>query len=72
MPWNVLLAELVLGLGAALALGTGAALLRYWRTGSFPGQTERPPSFTPVWGKVLLGLLLVVWAIASLDRAGVL
>lgn len=36
---------LLLALGAALFLGTGAALLRYRRTGHFPGEAgnEEPP-----------------------------
>ena len=54
-------------LGAALFLGTGAALLRYRRTGAFPGQ---PPDADPaqtagaVRGSVLK--LLLGGALAAL------
>lgn len=34
---------LVGAVGAALALGTGAALLRFRRTGAFPGREQAEP-----------------------------
>ena len=39
----------VVAIGGALFLGTGAALLRYRRTGVFPGQPapDRPPGDSP-------------------------
>lgn len=63
----------LLAIGAALVLGTGAALLRYRRTGLFPGQptdaegnpTTQPSVRTAV-GKVVLGLALAVWGVAGL------
>lgn len=70
MPWTLIVAELVLGIGAALAIGTGAALVRYWRTGRFPAQEDAAPSLLTAWAKVGLGLVLVVWGVATLDRVG--
>ncbi|HEX2028964.1 MAG TPA: hypothetical protein VHF25_13295 [Nitriliruptorales bacterium] len=71
MPWNLVVGELVLGIGAALAIGTGAALVRYWRTGRFPAQEQdAAPSLLTAWAKVGLGLVLVIWGVATLDRAG--
>lgn len=48
--------------GAALFLGTGAALLTYRRTGAFPGPASGgadPPSVRTAVGKVVLGAALV-------------
>ena len=68
-------AWLVLAVGAALALGTGAALLAYRRDGVFPGQPHDPaqdtgpPMRTRVGyavAKVVLGVVL------ALAGAGVL
>ncbi len=71
IPWDLLIGELLLGIGAALLLGTGTALFRYWRTGTFPGQPEgAEASLTSAWVKVALGVVLVLWGLGSLDRAG--
>jgi hypothetical protein len=58
---------LVLAIGAALFLGTGAALLVYWRTGVFPGQGagERPSVGTAV-AKCAVGALLMLWGLGGL------
>jgi hypothetical protein len=62
----------VAALGAALFLGTGAALFTYRRTGAFPGQPAadeqgRPivPSVRTAVTKVALGALLLVLGLAS-------
>ena len=63
-------------MGAALFLGTGAALLRYRRTGAFPGQ---PPDADPartagaVRGsvfKLVLGGVLVAVGVRTLFAVG--
>lgn len=71
IPWSIILGELVLGVGAALALGTAAALFRYRRTGSFPGQEEgQSASVISAWVKLAIGVVMVVWGVATLDAAG--
>lgn len=71
MSWSIVAGEFLVGVGAALALGTGAALVRYRRTGSFPGQEEgQSASVTSAWVKFGLGLGLLVWGLATLDAAG--
>lgn len=59
--------------GAALLLGTGAALWRYRRTGTFPGQgaagAEPAEGRTRVRAAVMRclgGALVLAWAIALL------
>ena len=61
-------------IGAALLLGTGAALLRYRRTGEFPGQPEdAPPEDTAqavraAKVRITFGTLLLIagaWTLAS-------
>jgi uncharacterized membrane protein len=63
---------LLIATGAALALGTGAALLTFRRTGRFPGHdgTSAPSTRTAV-GKVAVGVaLMVVGASNLLLRVG--
>ncbi len=66
----------LLAVGAALALGTGAALLHYRRKGVFPGQPldddGKPltqPSVRTAIAKVALGVALAVWGFAGLTFA---
>lgn len=71
MDWSIVVGYLVGAIGAALAVGTGLALLRYWRTGRFPGQPEgADASLVSAWVKLGLGAAMVVWGVATLDRAG--
>lgn len=73
MDWSIIAGELVAGIGAALVVGTGLALFRYWRTGRFPGQPEdAEPSVVSAWVKFGLGVVMVVWGLATLDRAGLI
>ena len=61
---------MLLALGAAVSLGTGAALLHYRRHGRFPSQ---PPerelsrsSLRAAKAKLAVGLILALWGLAGL------
>lgn len=63
----------LLAVGAALFLGTGAALLRYRRDGVFPGQPTdddgRPAAAVSVRAAVVkaaVGAVLTVWGAVGL------
>lgn len=58
--------------GAALALGTLAALLRYHRTGAFPGASDQQVStgrLVVLWTRVAVGTVLAVLGVVMLQRA---
>ncbi|MGH8884550.1 MAG: hypothetical protein ACRDYX_05125 [Egibacteraceae bacterium] len=62
---------LVLAIGAALLLGTGAALLAYRRTGVFPGQSASDArsarsSVRTAVAKCVVGGLLMLWGLGGL------
>jgi hypothetical protein len=61
---------MLLAVGGAVALGTGAALIRYRRTGAFPSQPlDRPPERSAVRGavaKLVVGVVLALWGLAGL------
>jgi hypothetical protein len=70
-------------IGAALALGTGAALVRYYRTGTFPEARTREgevlEAYVPtrahligLWGRVVVGGAFAVWAVVTISRSGIL
>ncbi|MPZ87060.1 MAG: hypothetical protein GEU81_03095 [Nitriliruptorales bacterium] len=68
---------LVAAVGAALALGTGAALWTYRRTGAFPGQQaaddEGHPAKTavaPAVTRLALGVVLLVAGLTALASRG--
>lgn len=75
VSWQFLLFGTVGAVGAAMALGTIAALARYRRTGAFPGQEEAadPPSRGQVLGlyaRIAVGLLFAAsgaWALRDLE-----
>ena len=78
IPLPLLAAELVAAVGAALTLGTAVALVRYWRTGTFPG--DAPAQLDPsdhraavrwAWAKIAVGLVMLGWGIASMRAIGV-
>ena len=73
--WAFLLVGTFAAVGAAMALGTLAALLRYHRTGIFPGAeegTQVPPSkITALWLRVAVGVVLTVVGVVAIDRAGI-
>jgi hypothetical protein len=74
--WAFLLVGSFAAVGAAMAVGTLAALLRYRRTGIFPGSEG--PEVLPrarlvaLWVRVGVGAVLTVLGIIALVRAGLL
>jgi hypothetical protein len=74
--WAFLLVGSFAAVGAAMALGTLAALLRYRRTGVFPGSDE--PAELPtrklvvLWVRVGVGVVLTIIGLVILTRAGLL
>lgn len=72
--WQFLIVGSLGALGAALAVGTLAALWRYHRTGSFPDAENDPQPVTTgrlagLWVRVVLGLGVAVYAMISLADA---
>jgi hypothetical protein len=74
--WLFLLIGTFAALGAAMAFGTLVAIMRYHRTGTFPGSDtpgELPAGrLTSLWVRVVIGLVLLAFGIYWIDRAGVL
>lgn len=73
--WQFLLIGSFGAVGAALAVGTLAALVRYHRTGAFPGEEpDAPPATTGrlagLWVRIVAGLAVAVYAVVSLADAG--
>ncbi|MFP5310610.1 MAG: hypothetical protein ACLGIR_13650 [Actinomycetes bacterium] len=65
--------------GAALALGTAAALLRFHRTGAFPGAdpSQEPQEVSTgrivaLWVRVVVGAVLATYALVTLGQRGLL
>jgi hypothetical protein len=62
--------------GAALAVGTLAALWRYHRTGAFPnhepGEMVERSKLRWMWVRVVLGLGLAAYGVYIVDASGVL
>jgi hypothetical protein len=74
--WTFLLVGSFAALGAALAAGTLAALVRHRRTGTMPGSDDAV-ELTPLrrrmlWLRVLVGLVLTGIGLAALRRVGIL
>jgi hypothetical protein len=63
-------------IGAALAFGTLAALLRYHRTGAFPGhepgEVITRSKYVRLWLRVVGGLVVAAYGVYVVDRSGVL
>lgn len=71
--WAFLLVGSFAAVGAAMAVGTLGALLRYHRTGEFPNaNAEQAPSRTvaKLWLRVAIGVGLTVLGTAALVRSG--
>lgn len=61
--------------GAALAVGTAAALVRYHRTGDFPGAEGGPIArsrLVGLWLRVVVGAAIAAYAVVDLRGAGLL
>jgi hypothetical protein len=74
--WAFLIVGTFAAVGAAMALGTLAALVRYRRTGTFPGSDEVSELTTRklvlLWIRVAVGVVLAAIGIVAIDRAGIL
>jgi hypothetical protein len=74
--WAFLLVGSFAAMGAAMAAGTVAALVRHRRTGTMPGSDE-PVELTParrrvLWLRVGVGLVLTAMGVEALRRLGIL
>lgn len=73
--WLFLIVGSFAALGAAMAIGTLAALFRYRRTGTFPGSDEpASPSrgrMVGLWVRVIVGFVLAAVGIVAIERAGI-
>ena len=73
--WTFLLVGSVAAVGAALTVGTLLALLRYHRTGVFPGREEAGGEVTSnqlvaLWVRAGLGVVIAVvgvWGLIAAD-----
>lgn len=73
--WQFIVVGSVGAVGAALALGTLAALLRWHRTGEWPGGGAAEVTtgrLVGLWVRVVLGVVVAAWAFSSLAGAGLL
>lgn len=78
--WAFLLIGSFAAVGAAMAAGTLAALLRYHRTGVFPGaetvadgtREVSRGKYVALWIRVGVGVALTLVGLVALDRSGVL
>ena len=74
--WLFLIVGSFAALGAAMAFGTLAALIRYHRTGAFPG-TDEPAQLSTgrlvsLWSRVGVGFVLTAIGIVAIERAGLI
>ncbi len=75
--WQFLIVGSFAAVGAAMALGTLAALVRYHRTGQLPREdgSDAPASrgqLVGLWVRVVVGAGIAVYGVLSLSRAGLL
>ncbi len=73
--WEFLLIGSFAAVGAAMALGTIAALVRYRRTGEFPGAPDNAPAPGKVgwlYVRILVGIAVALYGIASLSSRGLI
>ncbi len=72
--WTFLLVGGFGAVGAAMALGTMAALFRYHRSGAWPGQEDAAEVSTGrlvgLYVRVIVGLVLAIVAYVSLANRG--
>jgi hypothetical protein len=74
--WTFLLVGSFAALGAAMAVGTLAALARHRRTGTMPGSDEQveltPARRRVLWLRVGVGLVLTAMGLEALRRVGII
>lgn len=74
--WTFLLVGGFGAVGAAMALGTLAALVRYHRTGAWPGAEDTADVTTGrlvgLYVRVVVGAALAVYAFVSLSNQGLI
>lgn len=72
--WTFLLVGTLGAVGAAMAVGTTAALVRYHRFGQWPGRGDGADVTTGrlvgLYARVVVGLAVAVYAFISLADAG--
>lgn len=74
--WVFLLVGSFAALGAAMAAGTLAAILRYHRTGGLPGS-DGPVELTgarlvSLWVRVAIGVVVAIVGVVMIQRAGIM
>lgn len=74
--WTFIVVGTFGAVGAAMAVGTVAALVRYRRTGQWPGHEEGTDVTTGrlvgLYLRIVVGLALAVYATISLSDAGLI
>jgi len=74
--WAFLLVGTFAAFGAAMAVGTIGALVRYHRTGTLPGTNDvvdvPTGRYVALWLRVAVGIVLTVIGVVALARAGLL
>ena len=74
--WTFLIVGSFAALGAAMAVGTAAALWQYRRSGTMPGSDEpvvlEPARLRVLRLRVAVGIVLTAVGIEALRRAGIL
>jgi hypothetical protein len=74
--WIFLLVGSFAAVGAAMTIGTLAALVRYRRTGTFPGSdepVELPHSkIVGMWIRIGVGVVITIIGVAAIQRSGLL
>lgn len=72
--WTFMLVGTFGAVGAAMAVGTTVALVRYHRTGQWPGREHGAEvtraRLAGLYLRVVVGLALTVYALVSLSDAG--
>lgn len=73
--WQFILVGGFGAVGAALVVGTLAALTRWYRTGQWPdgsGAEVGTGRIVGLWLRVVLGVVVAAWAVISLSQDGLL